>query len=177
MQLNPRICFRNRQCLSPSKLKEQNPSSHGRKPVSRKAPSALFPRYVSSRICWFDAKPGYGFAKDRMLEPQGRKPSHRRSGRSRNPVTLARPKGHASGNATFRLVRSSRQFPIFDGLFPCDGTLHWGVNFVTHQCVHSVPFGESLNQAPLMLPDALGEVGGNAHIRGAVPPAGEEIEV
>lgn len=42
--------------------------------------------------------------------------------------------------------------------------------------MNSVPFGEPLNQATLVLPDSLGEVGGDSYIQGAVPPAGEEID-
>ncbi len=33
MQLNPRVCFGNRQCVSLPNLKESNPSLHRRKPV------------------------------------------------------------------------------------------------------------------------------------------------
>ena len=45
IQLNLRVCFGNRQCVNLRNLKEPNPSSHQRKPVSRKVRSTLFPGF------------------------------------------------------------------------------------------------------------------------------------
>ena len=46
--LNLKVCLGNRQCVSLRNLKDQNPSSHRRKPVSRKVHSALFPGFRRS---------------------------------------------------------------------------------------------------------------------------------
>ena len=48
IQLTPPVCFGYRRCVSLPNLKEQNPSSHRRKPVSKKVHSPLFPGFRRS---------------------------------------------------------------------------------------------------------------------------------
>ena len=48
--------------------------------------------------------------------------------------------------------------------------------FVPHQGVDTVLLGEPFGQVIFVLPNALGEVGSDAHIQRTVLPAGKEID-
>ncbi len=48
--------------------------------------------------------------------------------------------------------------------------------FVPHKGVHAATLGETLGQVTFMLPDALGEVGGDAHVQRTVLPARKEVD-
>ena len=69
-----------------------------------------------------------------------------------------------------------RAVPVFDSLFARDGVLHGGVKFVEDQKVDLVLAGEAFGDVVAVLPDALGEVAGDAGVEGAVSLAGEKVD-
>ena len=57
-----------------------------------------------------------------------------------------------------------RPVPLFHGLFFADGAFHRVVDFVPDEVVHLVAFGEALDEVVFVLPNSLGEVGGDAYV-------------